>query len=179
MRLNTSGGLRHPRNCLNCAASRSSMDLTHQQFESIPFPATDDWIAELRKQAAKEDARRTAMKKQWETLYDEMTHSKTTALFAFIRYDPKTNNLIESDVQNVLWYVIMWIPPLFIGFWGYVLIRLAVSESSMRRGSGVIWWPITGVATGALLLWKWLGLIHNEYYSEITRSVRGIAMLGQ
>jgi hypothetical protein len=153
-------------------------NLTHQQFESeIPFPATDgttdDWLARAREQRAKEDARQAAIKKQWETLYDEITHSKNTAAFAFIRHDTETNQLIECDVQNVVWYIIMWVPPLFVAFWGYVVIKQVVYDSF---GSGVIWWPVFGLAMGALLLWQWLGIIHNIYV-EITRSVLEIAML--
>jgi|SRR5689334_3539549 len=83
--------------------------LEQQQSVSIPFGATVEWLRA-------EDARKVALKNDWETLYDKITHSKNTALFAFIRYDPqRPNELTESDVQNVLWFIIGWVPLLFTG----------------------------------------------------------------
>jgi len=144
--------------------------LERQQFVSIPFAPTDDW-------QRKEDARQAAIKKQWETLYDKITHSKNTALFAFITYNPQTNELNDSNVQNVLWFIIRWVPLLFIAFWGYVLIKEAVSESKITRSSGVIWFPVIGIVFGATFLWYWLRMIHNDYYDEVTNSVLKLAML--
>jgi hypothetical protein len=144
--------------------------LEQPQFVSIPFAATDEW-------QHKEDARQAATKKQWETLYDKITHSKNTALFAFIRYDPETNEPTDSDVQNVLWFIIKWVPLLFIAFWGYVLIKEAVVESRIARGSGVIWYPVIGLVFGATMLWYWLRMIQNDYHDEITKSVLKIGML--
>jgi hypothetical protein len=145
--------------------------LEQQQFVSIPFAATDEW-------RRKEDARQAAIREKWVTLYDKITHSKNTALFAFIRYDSQTpNELNESDVQNVLWFIIKWVPPLFIGFWGYVLIKEAVLEAKITRGRGVIWWPVTGLVFGATVLWKWLTMIQNDYYGDMTKLVLNIAML--
>jgi hypothetical protein len=146
-------------------------NLKQQQFEStIPFSATDDW-------RQKEEARQAAIRKQWDTLYDELTHSKNTALFAFIRYNRDTKELIECDVQNVLWYSIMCMPPLFLGFWGYVIIKDAAIDSRMRHGRGVIWWPLIGLASGSIFLLWWVRFIQNDYYAQITRSLREIAML--
>ena len=144
--------------------------LEQQQFVSIPFAPTDDW-------QRKEDARQAAIKKQWETLYDNITHSRNTVLFAFMSYDPQANETNDSDVQNILWFIIRWAPLLFIGFWGYALIKEVVSESRITRGSGVIWWPVIGIVFGATVLWYFLRMIHNGYYDEITNSVLKLAML--
>jgi hypothetical protein len=134
-------------------------NLRNQQFESvIPSDPQD------------------AVEKQWATLYDELTHSTNTALFAFIRYDHQTKELIECDIQNIVWYIIMIAPLMFVSFWVYSFIKQPVSESLIRGGSGIIWWLIRGFVAVALFLWTWWTMMHNVY-TAITKSVLDIAML--
>jgi hypothetical protein len=109
-------------NSINQKITDEIQNLQQQQYVNIPYFSVSD-LDKANSRKREDDARRASIKKQWEALYDKLTHSINTMAFAFIRYNPETNNLTESTVQTIIMYVMMYFPLLFIIFEGCIVTK--------------------------------------------------------